>query len=69
MRAGARIVRAVDEAGTAVPGNWAPAGRPVRLLAGVWPGKSEEGMAADLIARRVAGPARPAILADVTLFP
>ena len=33
--AGVRIVRAVDDAETVTPGNWAPAGRPVRPLAGV----------------------------------
>jgi hypothetical protein len=35
VETGVRIVRAVDDAETVTPGNWAPAGRPVRPLAGV----------------------------------
>src|SRR5260370_19636753 len=31
-----RVVRAVDDAGAAAPGNWAPAGRPVRPPAGAY---------------------------------
>src|SRR5262245_2658641 len=41
-QAGARIVRAVDEAGAAAWGNWARAGRPVRPLAGAYMEKSEQ---------------------------
>src|SRR5882724_12554398 len=37
-RSGARIVRAVGGAYTAVPGNWAPASRPVRPPGGVYTG-------------------------------
>jgi hypothetical protein len=37
-RAGGRIVRAVGDAYTAAPGNWAPAGRPVRAAGGVYTG-------------------------------
>src|SRR5215468_5186315 len=60
----ARIVRAVDDAGAAAPGNWPPASRPVRPLGGActrWTCSKvrEEGDArvatADLIARARAG--------------
>src|SRR5579864_4846139 len=37
-RSGARIVRAVGDAYTAAPGNWAPASRPVRAAGGVYTG-------------------------------
>src|SRR5256884_94278 len=37
-RSGARIVRAVGDAYTAAPGNWAPASRPVRPPGGVYTG-------------------------------
>src|SRR5947209_759400 len=40
--ADARIIRAVDEADTAAPGKWAPAGRPVRPPAGVRTEKFEQ---------------------------
>src|SRR5689334_12373992 len=38
-RSGGRIVRAVDSAYTAARGNWAPASRPVRAVAGVYTGR------------------------------
>src|SRR6202011_110442 len=38
-RSGGRIVRAVDSAYTAGPGNWAPASRPVRAVGGVYTGR------------------------------
>src|SRR5262244_856260 len=36
-KADARIVRAVDDAGAAAPGNWPPARRPVRPPGGAYP--------------------------------
>src|SRR5258706_10037850 len=38
-RSGGRIVRAVGDAYTAAPGNWAPASRPVRAPGGVYTGR------------------------------
>ena len=38
VRSGAQIVRAVGDAYTAAPGNWAPASRPVRAAGGVYTG-------------------------------
>src|SRR5208282_846221 len=36
ISADARIIRAVNDAGAAAPGNWPPAGRPVHPLAGAY---------------------------------
>src|SRR5208282_6228649 len=57
-RSGARTVRAVGDAYTATPGNWAPASRPVRRPAGVYTGcatwcgrKARKMVTADLLSR------------------
>src|SRR5467141_1499290 len=67
-RSGGRIVRAVGDAYTAAPGNWAPASRPVRAPGGVYTGWRYKIATNRCLNARRAASRRPARNWDMTRF-